>query len=81
MSVEIELNGFEATVTNGVWDSDDAIFLRILQTVTSRKVPGESSYVPDEDHNLALRAVSRLKGCRITHIDPIVYTLPPDTVY
>lgn len=59
MPASIRVNGAEATISGGVWTSDDRDLLRALQRGVRRE-PGR--YYPDVDTGLAQRAVEQLGG-------------------
>lgn len=77
MSVTISIRDeFEATVQAGVWTAEDAIVLRILQTITPKNTYATDPNPDSMDYAMAMRAVRNLNGCKI--IAKVPTTNPDD---
>ncbi len=78
MTVEVEhrLEGWRATVTDGVWSSEAPGVADFLQSVTD----GAPGYIPDDEWTLAVIASASFPNLRIVTERPEV-VIDPGGVY
>lgn len=79
MSIELEINGTRAVVSDGVWQSRDRTLQQMLTSVCEAHLLSQG-YVPDIDLASSRIAQEQL-GARVVHEDLPQETYPVDAVF
>lgn len=76
--VTVQIGPYRASIDAGVWQSDNADLLGVLQTMHPQ---GVSSAFPDKDLAQALDAVEQLGGEVVSKSEPLPAAEGDDLVY